>query len=338
MDNTKIYSLTNDNRLVIEFIALGGRIKSVKIPDNDSYIDIIAGHETVQDMIAGDEYMGAICGRVANRIGNGKFTLEGKEIKLVQNSYPNHIHGGAKGFHTKIWNVEKVMLKDYTSAFKLSYLSEDGEEKYPGNLLVEIIYALNNNNELLIDIKATTDKTTAVNLTSHPYFNLNGVGGGKIFNHMLQINADKYTLVDEFSVPTGVIESVKGTHMNFIQPVKLGDVISSEGNDKKSIAGLDNNWVLNKSNENLPLVCSVEEPKSGRAVELYTTQPGVQVYTAMHFDGSDMGKGGIPITSYCGVAMEAQNFPDAINKTNFPNSVLKPDKKYQEKIVYKFIY
>lgn len=338
MDNTQIYKLTNDNGLIIEFIALGGRIKSVKIPNNDTYTDILVGYDSVKEMVDGDGYMGAICGRVANRIGNGKFTLEGKDVKLSQNNHPNHLHGGVNGFHTKQWQVEPITLQGYVSAYQLTYLSSDREENYPGNLKTIVIYALNNKNEFLIDIKAITDKATVVNLTSHPYFNLNGAGGGEIFNHFLQINADTFTPTNEFLIPTGELRSVKGIDMDFTKPVKLSERINSKLHDIEHLGGLDHNWVINKSNEQLPFVCRISEPVFGRAVEVYSTQPGIQVYTALHFDGSENGIGGIPLLKYCGIALEPQNFPDAINKSNFPNSVLKPDEKYEEKIVYKFIY
>jgi len=282
--------------------------------------------------------MGALCGRVANRIGNGKFTLEGKTYKLSQNDRTNHLHGGPKGFSSQIWKVDKIDLTNYSSAYKLTYLSADGEENYPGNLSVEVIYALNNNNEFLIDMHATTDKTTVVNLTSHPYFNLNGVGGGKIFNHELLVNADTFTPLNEVSVPTGEIKKVKGTDMDFSLPVKLGDRISSKYEQIKLVGGIDHNWVILKEMGTMGLACSVRVPESGRAIEVYTTQPGIQVYTSMHFNGSEKGKGDIPFTQYCGIAIEPQNFPDAPNKPNFPSAVLTPDKKYNEKIVYKFIF
>ncbi len=333
-----VYQLKNDKGLIVEFMALGGRIKSVNIPKDGDYTDIIVGYDSAQEVIDGDAYMGAICGRVANRTGNGKFTLNGQEIKLAQNDRTNHLHGGIEGFNAKEWNVKSIELNGYSSAFELTYLSIDGEESYPGNLLLKIIYALNNENEFLIDINATTDKTTVVNLTSHPYFNLNGVGGGKVFNHELKINADAYTPLNEMSVPTGEKRDVDGTDMDFRSSVKLGDRLNSNYVSIKDAGGIDHNWIVNKSNNKLPFACSITEPESGIGVEVYTTQPGIQIYAAMHFDGTEKGKGGMPFTQYGGLAIEAQNFPDAINKPNFPNSVLKPGDKYKEKIVYKFSF
>ncbi len=332
------YALKNDNGVVIEFIPLGGRLTSVLIPEKDKMVDIALGYDTTQNAIDGDAFMGAICGRVANRIGNGEFTLSGQTYKLSQNDRTNHLHGGFKGFNSKIWKVEALKLENYTTAYKLSYFSADGEENYPGNLTIEIVYALNNANELLIDIHATTDKTTVVNLTSHPYFNLNGVAGGKVFNHVLHINADSFTPLNEMGVPTGEIREVKGTDMDFTTPVKVGDRISSEYKQIHLVGGIDHNWVINKDSKAIALACKVVEPESGRAIEVYTTQPGIQVYTAMHFDGSNNGKGDVPFAAFCGIALEAQNFPDAPNKPNFPSAVLNPNEKYNEKIVYKFIF
>ncbi len=334
----KTYSLTNSNGIIVEFIALGGKFTSVKIPENGKLVDIALGYDTFDEAEQGDSYMGAICGRFANRIGEGQFTLEGKTYQLAQNDRTNQLHGGFNGFNTREWLVEPYNLEGYSSAYKLKYLSVDGEENYPGNLSVEVIYALNNDNELFIDLSAVTDKTTVVNLTSHPYFNLNGVGQGKVFNHELNVNAKSFTPINEMGVPTGELREVLGTDMNFIEPVKLSERIKSEYDQIQLVGGLDHNWVINKPEKTYGLACKVSEPNSGRAIEVYTTQPGIQVYTGMHFDGSSIGKGGLPFAQYSGIAIEAQNFPDAPNKPQFPSAVLRPGEKYHEKIVYKFIF
>jgi aldose 1-epimerase len=330
------YILSNKNNVEIEFLALGGKIKAIKIPNGPAKVDIAMGYDKPEDYIAGDTYMGALCGRFANRIGMGRFNLNGQTIQLAQNDRTNHLHGGNKGFNALKWNVEKTDLKNYESAYKLSLISTDGDENYPGNLEVAVIYALNNNNEFFIDIKATTDKPTPVNLTSHPYFNLNGVGNGKIFNHKLWINADAFTPLNEVSVPTGEIRSIKNTPMDFTSPVRLGDVINSAYEQIKLVGGLDHNWVLNKGKDALVKAAVLSEPESGRSIEVFTTQPGLQVYTSMHFDGTEAGKGGIPFSPYGAVAIEAQNFPDAPNKSHFPNSILNPGETYHEIIIYKF--
>jgi aldose 1-epimerase len=330
------YILSNKNGVEIEFLSLGGKIKAIKIPNGPAKVDIALGYDKPEEYVAGDAYMGALCGRFANRIGMGRFNLNGQTFQLAQNDRTNHLHGGNKGFNSLIWNVEKTVLNNYENAYKLSLTSANGDENYPGNLEVAVVYALNNNNEFFIDIKATTDKPTPVNLTSHPYFNLNGVGNGKIFNHELWINADAFTPLNEVSVPNGEIRSVKNTPMDFKSPVRLGDVINSAYEQIKLVSGLDHNWVLNNDKNALVKAAVLSEPESGRSIEVYTTQPGLQVYTSMHFDGTETGKGGIPFSPYSAVAIEAQNFPDAPNKSHFPNSILSPGETYHEIIVYKF--
>ncbi|MBI9066245.1 MAG: galactose mutarotase [Salinivirgaceae bacterium] len=338
MSASTVYQLSNNNGLLIEFISYGAKLTAVKIPEGDKSIDILLGYDTPEQAINGDVYMGAICGRYANRISGGGFNLEGEFIKLNQNDGANHLHGGHKGFNVKDWKVEKTELQGYSSAYKLSVLSNDGDENYPGNLNATIIYALNDANEFLIDITATTDKTTVVNLTSHPYFNLKGAGNGDVLNHILEISAKQFTPLSTDMVPSGEMRSVKNTAMDFTKPVVIKDRIDSDYEQIQLVGGLDHNWIVNKQQGELALAAKVTEPKSGRSVEVYTTQPGIQVYTAMHFNGSDIGKGQVPFKKYCGIALEAQNFPDAPNHSNFPSSILKPQEKYQEKIQYKFTY
>lgn len=334
--NTTVFKLKNDNGLVIEFLSHGAKIKAIKVPDGDEYVDVALGYDTVDAIINGDAYMGAICGRVANRINNGSFKLDGKKYNLNKNDRTNTLHGGPTGFQTKYWQVEPITKGGYCSAYKLSLFSADGEEGFPGNLQVTIIYALNNKNEFLIDIKAQSDKKTVVNLTSHPYFNLNGVGKGRIFNHRLEINAKQFTPINHLSIPTGEILDLKGSDLDFSKPVRLGDVINSDFEPIKALSGIDHNFVLNKKAKQMDFACRLSEPESGRSIEVYTTQPGLQAYTSMHFDGTEVGKGGIPFHHYCGIAIEAQNYPDAPNQPNFPSSVLMPNDTYNEQIIYKF--
>lgn len=332
------YYLKNNQGVKIEFLSLGGKIKSILIPSESGSVDIMLGYDTADEYSNGDTYLGAICGRVANRLGMGKFELNGKTYQLAQNDRTNHLHGGIIGYNAVEWSVEPMEIKGYESAYKLSYTSPDGEEGYPGTLQLEIIYALNDQNEFLIDMQAQSDKDTVVNLTSHPYFNLNGVGSGKIFNHELTINARSFTPLNQVSVPTGDIIAVEGTDMDFNQPMKLSERINSDHEQIKLVGGLDHNWVLDKPANELGFAGKIYEPESGRGIEVYTTQPGLQVYTSMHFDGSEKGKSQIPFTQFCAVAMEAQNFPDAINKPNFPNSVLKAGENYNQKIIYKLLF
>jgi len=334
--NNKIYQLINRNGLVVEFITLGGRLTSVKIPENNSFVDVLMGYDTVEECAKGDAYMGAICGRFANRISNGRFALDGKWVQLAQNNGSNHLHGGNDGFHKKQWEVIEISLKDYTCAYQLSILSANGDENYPGNLKAEVIYALNDDNELLIDFKAVSDKKTIINLTIHPYFNLKGVGGGDVLDHMLEINANYFTPIDQNSIPTGELKAVSGTAMDFTTPTVLSERINCNDQQVKLIGGLDHNWVLNKKGKELALAARVKEPVSGRSVEVFTTQPGLQVYTAMHFDGTSIGKGGHPIMPCSCIALEAQNFPDAPNNAHFPSVVLEVGEVYREKVVYRF--
>jgi len=332
----QIYKLVNDNGLVIGFLAYGARITTVKMPSSQGLVDIALGYDTPEQSIKGDTYIGAICGRFANRISNGGFHLNGKFIKLAQNDRTNQLHGGPNGFNKKTWTVEPIVKSEFSSAYQLTMVSPDGDENYPGELTVTMIYALNNQNEFLIEFNAQSSKTTIVNLTSHPYFNLNGVGKGKIFNHVLQINANEFTPLNQMSVPTGEFRKVAGTDMDFNKPVKLGDVINSSYEQIAPLEGIDHNWVINKPANEIGFAVKITEPESGRSVEVYTTQPGIQVYTSMHFDGSEVGKGGIPITQYAAIALEAQNFPDAPNRPEFPSSVLNAGETYHQKIMYKF--
>ncbi len=338
MENTqnKIHKLTNDNGVIIEFISQGGKITAAKIPDKDEFVDIIIGYDTIEEILNGDAYFGAICGRVANRISNSTFSINGNEYKLKPNEGKNQLHGGANGFNTKLWEVNPINKNGYTSAYKLSLLSPDGDENYPGNLQVDIIYALNNKNEFLIDIEATTDKATVVNLTSHPYFNLKGAGNGNILEHILEVNANQFTPTDNNSITTGEIWEVKNTDMDFTVPKQIENVTQSNYLPIKALKGLDHNFVINKKENELAFACRLIEPESNRSIEVFTTQPGLQVYTGMHFDGVEKGKGGTPFVPYCAIAIEAQNFPDALNKANFPNCVLNTNETYIEKIIYKF--
>ncbi len=330
--HNKIYQLKNDNGLVVEFLSHGARITSVKIPDGDTFTDVLIGYDTAEAAINGDVYFGAICGRTANRIANGQFTLEETDYQLIQNNGTNSLHGGPNGFQTKFWDVEEIE----PNLYKLCLISSDGDENFPGVLKVEMIYSLNNNNEFSIDILAKTDKTTIVNLTSHPYFNLKGAGNGNILNHQLEINALEMTPLNENSVPTGEIRSVNSTAMDFSKAKTIKEAVENEYEQIRLVGGIDHNWVINKVEGKYDFALRLTEPESGRSIELYTTQPGVQVYTAMHFDGSEKGKGNRPIEAFGGVAIEAQNFPDAINHTNFPSPVLKPGEEYRQKITYRF--
>lgn len=333
-----MYRLQNKNGVEISFLSLGGKLGSVLLPSEKGKTDVLLGYDTVQEFLHGDPFFGALVGRYANRIANGSLILDGKKIQLEKNHEPNHLHGGNHGFYAKEWEVNPTILPGFSSAYRLSLLSEDGEEHYPGNLQVDVLYALNDGNEFLIDFKARTDKTTVVNLTSHPYFNLNGPGDETIQNHYLQVCADHYTPLNKFFIPTGELKHVSNTGMDLRNPVKIQEIISSDDPDLLLRGGLDHNWVIRRKEYDLVKAAVLSVPERGRKVEIFTTQPGLQVYAGMHFDGKERGKGGYPIKAYGGIALEPQNFPDAPNKSNFPNAVLHPGEEYHEQILFRFFF
>jgi len=275
---------------------------------------------------------GAIAGRYANRIAKGKFTLDGKEYTLATNNGPNHLHGGNKGFDKQVWTASP----SGDNAVKLTYLSKDGEEGYPGNLTTTVTYTLTDQNELKIHYEATTDKPTVLNLTNHSYFNLAGNNAGPILDHEMQIFADYYTPVDETSIPTGEIAPVKGTPFDFTTPHRIGERIDQTPGKPN---GYDHNYVLKEATGGTGLVHAVRvrEPKSGRIMEVRTTQPGVQFYTGNYLDGKQIGKEGRPYEFRNGFCLETQHFPDSPNRPNFPSTVLRPGQTFKSTTIYKFM-
>jgi aldose 1-epimerase len=334
MSDVKVYQLTNKNGLTIEFIANGGKLTSVLMPAGDKKVDVALGYPTAKQFVDGDLYIGAICGRFANRIDQGKFELDGKTIQLAVNDKPNHLHGGPGGFNVKVWDVKPVEKTGCVAAYQLSLTSPDGEENYPGNLNVKAIYGITDKNEFVIEFEATTDKPTIINLTSHPYFNLKGAGHD-VLGHTLQVNAEEFTPLGT-GVPTGELRKVKGTPFDLNKPAVIGDQIKSDYDQIAKMGGYDHNWVINKPKGSMGLAGKVSDPDSGRWIEVYTTQNGLQVYTSMHFDGTVIGKDNKVFTKYCAIALEAQNFPDAPNKPHFPSAKLVPGQVYKETIIYKF--
>ncbi len=324
-----LYTLTNTNGLKAQIMTYGGIVTSLLVPDkNGVFADIVLGCDSLEEYIKGTPYFGALIGRYGNRIAKGKFTLDGVEYTLATNNGPNHLHGGLKGFDKVVWNAEQ-MQTDKGPALKLTYLSKDGEEGYSGNLSCTVIYTLTNDNELKISYEAETDKNTVINLTHHSYFNLGGHNSGDILGHELTINADSFTPVDKDLIPTGEIKSVKGTPMDFTNPMAIGSRI------KQVQGGYDHNYVLKSSDGSLALAALVYEPKSGRVMEVFTTEPGVQFYTGNFLDGSNKGKGAV-YNKHNGFCLETQHFPDSPNKPQFPSTVLKPGDKYKHETVYKF--
>lgn len=332
---TGLYTLKNRKGLIAQITNYGAIIVSIYIPDRSGAMaDIVQGYDTIQEYINGNgPYMGAICGRCANRIAKGKFNLLDKEYTLAINNGPNHLHGGLKGFSMKVWDV----ISASSSSVRMEYLSVDGEEGYPGNLKVSVTYTLTDNDELKIDYSATTDKTTVINLASHSYFNLAGEGSGSIYDHELIINGIFYTPTDETSVPTGEICRVEGTPMDFRVPKRIGKDIDVDNVQLKYGAGYDHNWVLRHRPGTLGLAAAVKDPVSGRIMEIYTTQPGVQFYTANWID-NEPGKSGKNYGRRWSFCLETQHFADAINKPHFPSTILNPGESYKHTCIHKFSY
>lgn len=332
----ELYTLTNANGLEAKITNYGGIVVSLLVPDRDGKLgDVVLGYETLEEYIENNPYFGAIVGRYGNRIARGKFTLEGIEYTLAQNDGENHLHGGPKGFDKVVWKADAVRSKNSVGS-KLTYLSKDGEEGYPGNLSVTVVYTLTNDNELKIEYTAVTDKVTIANLTHHSYFNLAGAGLGDILGHELMIKADRFTPVGKGLIPTGELRSVKGTPMDFTRAVAIGARIDQAAEQLVLGGGYDHNWVLNNGDGSLALAAKVYEPTTGRVMEVYTTEPGIQFYSGNFLDGSITGKGGKVYEYRYGFCLETQHFPDSPNKPDFPSTVLKPGETHTTTTIYTF--
>ena len=333
--NVNLFTLTNDNQIEIRITNYGGIIVSIQTPDRDGKLgDIVLGFDTLDEYLAGHPFFGVLVGRFANRIAHARFTLEGVEYTLAPNNGPNALHGGNHGFDKALWQATSFENEDAVGV-SLRYLSEDGEEGYPGNLSVQVIYTLTNQNELRIDYLATTDQTTIVNLTNHSYFNLKGKE--TILDHVVYLNADHYTPTDETLIPTGEIRSVENTPMDFRQPTAIGARIDWADEPLQLAGGYDHNWVLNKAEEgDLSHCATVTEPTSGRRMEVYTTQPGVQFYTGNMMPEEIAGKGGTLYPRRGGLCLETQVFPDAPNHPHFPSAALEPGEKYEQTTIFRF--
>lgn len=331
-----LYTLTNRNGVEAKITPYGGIVVSLKVPDRNGKLgDIVLGFDNLDSYLKGnDPYLGALIGRYGNRIGNGRFRLNGVEYKLATNNGPNHLHGGIKGFDKVVWNARPAKTRN-GAKLTLTYRSRDGEEGYPGNLSVRVVYTLTNNNELKIDYSATTDKDTVVNLTHHSYFNLAGQGNGDILNHQLMINADRFTPVDSTLIPTGELRSVKGTPFDFKQSTAIGARINQEDEQLKFGKGYDHNFVLNGRTGILRHAAKVTETSTGRVMEVWTTEPGLQFYSGNFLDGKT-GKEGKSYQIRYGLCLETQHFPDSPNKPDFPATVLRKGRIYRTTTIYKF--
>ncbi|MBN1994057.1 MAG: galactose mutarotase [Anaerolineae bacterium] len=330
-------TLTNANGLEAKIATYGGIIVSLTAPDRDGKLeDVVLGLDTLEQYLAQSPYFGCITGRYANRIDHGKFTLNGIEYTLTKNEgRRHHLHGGNIGFDKKVWAAAEVRSNEGVG-LKLSYLSPDGEENYPGNLSVTVTYTLTNDNALKIDYTATTDQDTVLNLTNHSYFNLAAGRAGDCLGHELMLNAAQFTPIDETLIPTGQLRSVKGTPLDFTTPTVIGDRIEEDYDQLRFGGGYDHNFVLDNLDGSLILAAKVREPITGRVMEVYTTEPAVQFYSSNFLDGSITGKGGVVYKKRYAFCLETQHYPDSPNKPNFPSTVLKPGQTYQTTTIYKF--
>nr|WP_222841420.1 aldose epimerase family protein [Hymenobacter sp. BT188] len=331
----QLYTLTNSHGLQAKITNYGGTLTSLLVPDKSGKLgDIVLGFDNVSgyqspEYVKSGPYFGALIGRYGNRIKGGKFTLDGKEYKLATNNGANHLHGGVKGFDKVVWQAQPGSSADGQN-LTLTYTSKDGEEGYPGNLNVQVVYTLTNDDALRIDYTATTDKATPVNLTNHSYFNLNHGTAKDILSHQVTLNADRYTVVDAGLIPTGELRPVTGTPFDFTTPHAIGERIGQvEG-------GYDHNWVLKGTGSGMHQAALVYEPTSGRTMTITTDQPGVQFYTGNFLDGTLTGKGGTKYVKNAGFCLETQHFPDSPNQPKFPNTILKPGETLRSSTVHQF--
>jgi aldose 1-epimerase len=333
-----LYVLTNKNGMQVSITNYGGIVVSVKVPDRQGKLgDVVLGFDTLDGYVADKSYFGALIGRYGNRIGGAKFSIDGATYTLAKNNGENVLHGGIIGFNKMLWEAGDVSKGD-EPALELKYTSKDGEEGFPGNLMTTVVYTLTNKNELKIEYSATTDKKTVVNLTNHSYFNLAGPGSGDVLKYVLQLHADKFTPVDSGLIPTGELRSVEGTPFDFRKPKAIGARIDGDDEQIKLGQGYDHNFVLTKEKQSGPtLAARVEEPTTGRVLEVWTTEPAVQFYTANFLDGTVHGKGGIAYGRRTAFCLETQHFPDSPNKPSFPSTLLGPGQRYHTITIYRFL-
>ncbi|HET9263632.1 MAG TPA: aldose epimerase family protein [Vicinamibacterales bacterium] len=331
-----IYTLTNAHGVEIKALTYGGIIQSLRVPDKAGrFSDVVLGFDGLAGYLAEHPFFGAIIGRYGNRIGKARFTLDGRTYKLAANNGPNHLHGGVRGFDKVLWNAEQAKTGE-GPAVAFTRTSPDGEEGYPGNLNVRVTYTLTDKNELIVDYHATTDKATPVNLTQHSYFNLAGQASGTILGHELMLNADRYTPVDDTLIPTGELAPVEGTPFDFRKSTAVGARINQDHPQLEHGLGYDHNWVLNRQGSGLQLAARVHEPKTGRTLEISTTEPGIQFYAGNFLDGKLTGKEQAVYRHRTGFCLETQHFPDSPNKPQFPSTILEPGAEYRSRTVFTF--
>jgi aldose 1-epimerase len=331
-----LYTLTNHAGMRASITTYGGIVTELTAPDrNGRFDDVVLGYDLLDQYLAGHPYFGAILGRYANRISRGVFTLDGETYRLAVNNNENHLHGGITGFDKVLWRaIPRSTTED--PQLELHYVSADGEEGYPGRLEVTVTYTLTHDNALQIDYRATTDRATPVNLSNHSYFNLSGQDGGRILDHRISINADRFTPVDAGLIPIGEFRPVAGSPMDLRKPIAIGVKIETDDRQLAFAGGFDHNWVLNKNDAERSLAARISDPKSGRVMEVLTSEPGIQFYTANFLDGSLRGKQGVVYTRRCALCLETQHFPDSPNRPEFPSTILRPGDRYESTTIYRF--
>jgi aldose 1-epimerase len=332
------YTLKNTAGMEVRVLTYGGIITSIQVPDRNGRLgDVVLGYDSLEGYVKNPSYFGAVIGRYANRVGKAQFTLDGKTYKLAANNRANSLHGGLKGFDKFVWSAKEVHQADKAgqAGVELSHTSPDGDEGYPGNLSVSVTFLLNDKNELSLDYAATTDKPTIVNLTHHDYFNLAGDGEGDVLGHVLTINATHYTPTDSLQLPTGALKDVAGSPFDFRKPTAIGARIDAKDEQLQLGLGYDHNFVIDRKKPGLAVAATVADPKSGRTLEVRTTEPGVQLYTANHLDGS-LGKASHRYIKRGAFCLETEHFPDSPNRPEFPSTVLRPGEKFHSLSVYAF--
>ena len=334
------YTLTNIHHMEVSILTYGGIVQSIVVPDRYGKLrDVTLGFDHLEDYIKDSPYFGAIIGRYGNRIAKGKFTLDGKQYQIPTNDGPNALHGGPKGFDKALWEAVPIESSKWVG-IELTYLSADGEMGFPGSLSTTVRYTLTNDDELQIHYSAVTDQDTIVNLTNHTYFNLAGAGNGTVLDQVAMINADRFTPIDQTLIPTGELQKVNGTPLNFTEPIALGARIHAEDEQLKYAeprqGGYDFNWVLNNPADLSALAVRVADPASGRTIEMYTTEPAVQFYSGNFLDATLQGKLGSTYAHWGGFTIEAQHYPDSPNHADFPSTKLKAGEKFSQTTVYRF--
>jgi len=330
--------ITNAGGIRLSVLSYGGVIRTIHVPDRDgTFADVALGYDTLEGYLSDTAYLGAIVGRVANRVAAGRMTVDGRELTLAQNADGNHLHGGVRGFDKAVWSMQRFE-RDGAAGVVLTHVSPDGDEGYPGTLRAEVTYTLDDADQLRVDYVATADAVTPVNLTQHSYFNLHGAGHGDVLDHELTLAASRFTPVNDAFIPTGELRAVQGTPLDFTSPHVIGERIGADDEQLRSALGYDHNFVIDRSEENgLALAARLYEPRSGRGVDVYTTEPGIQFYSGNFLDGRAIGKGAQPYRYRTGLALETQHFPDAPNHPEFPSIVLRPGAEYRSSTIYHFV-